>query len=463
MWFFCITLNQQLLVIKMKHANPHRHYKEVTDYQIREKAKDLGVEKYNPDIIRDMANLASGGSLRPLKDVLNDVDENYEFNALSDNDGDYRLPNQCTNSYTKSRQAAIETWQNQEKDYQKNIHDFLTHVDFAQFDGSPLEKAHHLQSYLNKGGEDKGEDGDGNGRIVGFNKGESGKKMAEKLHEKVELIKKLKPSEQELMLGEDYNENDSLILKAKDIDNNMLEVLRAAGNVEKISQISTVETGVMRKKHNGNIVRHRKMRGVEEFGRIGSTDLAQKKQLLINGIINDDYYVKENYVKEKGTPFIILLVDDSGSMNCSNKKEKALGIIFNLIGRVKKEGVCVLFSFFEERCHKFYYFTPENIKEIDEFFGSFLKYNFRKNVTRVGKCIQEAIVEFDKITKTETRFKISKTNRHIVIINDGDDDASDVKFSDLRGSKLHGFILDSSNDDIKRLCNKSGGVYRESL
>lgn len=462
-YFFYTTLNSQLLVRKMKHANPSRHYKEVTDYEIKQKAQQLKIEKYNPDIIRDMANLASGGSLRPLKDVLSDVDETYQFQTLPDSDNEFRLPNQSGHSYTQYRQVAIDAWKNTEKDYRKNIHDFLSHVDFDQFDGSPLEKAHHLQAYLNSENGKEREDGDGNSRISAFGKGDGGKKIAEKLHEKVELLKKLTPGEQQSLLGEEFEENDSLILKAKNVDSNMLEILRAAGNIDKISQISTVEKGIMRKKHDGNIVRHRKMRGIEEFGRISTTDLAQKKQLLINNIVNNDYYVKENYVKEKGTPFIILLVDDSGSMCSNSKKEKALGIIFNLLNRVEKEGVCILFSFFETHCHKFHYFHPENPEEIKKFFESFLKYTFNKNVTRVGRCIKEAIVEFDKIVETEKRYKISKTNRHIVIVNDGDDDASDVTFDDLRGSKLHGFILDSSNDDIRKLCNKSGGVYRESL
>jgi hypothetical protein len=50
-----------------------------------------------------------------------------------------------------------------------------------------------------------------------------------------------------------------------------------------------------------------------------------------------------------------------------------------------------------------------------------------------------------------------------VVVNDGDDDASNITLAMLKGAKLHSFILNSSNSDLRCISLQSGGTYREKI
>jgi hypothetical protein len=103
------------------------------------------------------------------------------------------------------------------------------------------------------------------------------------------------------------------------------------------------------------------------------------------------------------------------------------------------------------------------IPDISKFFNSVIKSEgFNRCNTEVGNCIVEALDQADKIA-AEHPNQISAKDKHLVVVNDGEDDASNITLSRLKGAKLHSFILNSSNSDLRCISLQSGGTYREKI
>lgn len=435
---------------------PSNSYLHSSADEVKQAAKQIGVNKYAPDLVEDLCNIASGGSFVSASDIHDYCSNNFNKVLEPDSDGDYKKPSGYTKSYSEAKQA----WVEKDVKYHQNIIMFLETLDLRSIPGnSPLEKALNCIKYLGDQASNSGSnDTSGNPTIPIFKEGEdAAKKQAETINEAIELVDKLDQEDKELLDMKDDDINIEQLVKSEV----MRDILRASNEMDKISAIKTKPSSKLIKDDQGDIKLGRAIKGFDEFHKINPLELVNPKAMMAYRVINNEARVDEKHKREFKMPFVTLIVDDSGSMDDNGKMNKAIGIIHNILKRVKRGECWLNFSFFEKSCHKFYLLS--SFDDVDDFYKKTIrKHRFNNSGTNVANAIKEALDQFDKIA-AENKDSISSKDRHIIVVNDGEDDATSVKVADLKGAKLHSFILNSSNDHLKMISVASGGIYRQDI
>lgn len=434
------------------------HYQTPVAEEIKAVAEKTGINKYSRSLVEDLSNIFSGGSFSSSEYIRELVESNIKLDLQPDSDGDYYCHKNYSKSYTKNINEAKQSFVEAELKYHQNIQEFIKQLDANQFNGnSSLEKALNcikmLSSKLESG---RGSDSSGDNIIPIFQDGD-GKGLANELHEAIDLVDKLDKEDKELLDLSDSDEENVSKLMSDELVKIILEV---SSSMDKFTQIKTKPSSKLKLNPEGDVKQSRAIRDFSEIRKLNKRELINSKQALAMRIINHEASVTERYEREFKIPFVNLICDDSGSMTSNSKNKKAIGIIYNILKRVMREECWLSFSFFEQHCHKFYLLSVHD--DIKSFFNNEIKkHMFNNEGTNVKTCIHEAINEFEAICQTNS--DISSKDRHLIVINDGEDDCSGLNASELKGCKLHGFILNSSNADIKRVCNSTQGVYKEKL
>ena len=415
------------------------NYYTVFSSEIRRMTKEMNVNEYDEELVTDLANIWSGGKLTSPGHIRSNT--NYRNVDITSN-GEYELPRGGT--VTKLSQAQDE-WHKHDVQVQLDTQEFIKEIMDVDVPGdSPLEQAINTIKLLDK-------DRD-------MSRGR-GKQLAVKIKNKLEAAKSMDSIDMEVTGNNEINDVD----RAAKMDNTWTEILRVSAETNKIAALSTTPTPTLRRKVDGNVVRSRPITGFDELHKITSRELILPRNVLNSRIIEGECHVNERYEKQCKIPFVNIIVDNSGSMEGShNKHLKAMGIVYNLVKRAYAGECWLNFSFFEKSCHEFY-FLPFDYDDITKFFNSVIKSEgFHGGNTEVGTCIVEALAQADKIA-AEYPNMISAKDKHLVVVNDGQDDASNITLAMLKGAKLHSFILDSENADLRRISLQSGGTYRENI
>ena len=413
-------------------------YYTVFPSEIRQMTREMNVADYDEGLVTDLANMWSGGQLTTPEHIR--ANTNYR-NLHTESNGEYRIPRGET--VTKLSQAQ-DLWHKHDVQIQLDTQEFIKEIMDVDVPGdSPLEQAINTIKFLDK---------DQN-----MSRGRA-KQLAVSIKKKLEAARLMDSVDMDITSNNDIQEID----RAAKMDNSWSEILRVSAAMNKIKAISTHPTPTLIRKVDGNIVRSRPITGFDELHEIKPNELILPRSVLNSRIIEGECHVNQRYTKQCKIPFVNLIVDNSGSMRSNNKNYKAMGIVYNLVKRVYAGECWLNFSFFEEHCHKFY-FLPFDYDDISKFFNSVIKSeSFNEGGTEVGNCIVEALTQADKIA-AEHPNQISAKDKHLVVVNDGDDDASNITLAMLKGAKLHSFILDSSNADLRRISLESGGTYREKI
>jgi hypothetical protein len=406
--------------------------------------KDMNVDSFSPSLVEDLCNMMSGGTFVTESDIKHQVTNNFSQMFLAK---------------TKEHQEESIL---KEMEYHRNIQTFLR--DMPSIDDipgdSPMEQSFNFLKILGNsadpGTSDSPTDGEGIPQFA--KKGQTeGTRLLNKFSQSQQLMKKLRPEDKEAL---NLDEDEVLAmsqLMSSDVKRN---IALACSKIEQLNAISTKVSTKFRIDSSGTFVFSRGIRGFDEMSQLTHNEFLLPTAALSQRIIDGESRVSQRYSKETQMPFITMICDDSGSMKASYKCAKALGIIMNVVQRVEKKECILLFSFFEKHCHKFVLLSSE--EESREWFQNVaMKKNFNTCTTDVATSCKEALDEFNKV-QLQFSSKISK-DRHLIIINDGEDDASSLTRSMFPNTKVHAFVLDSSNDDLKRICNQTGGVYKQHI
>jgi uncharacterized protein with von Willebrand factor type A (vWA) domain len=400
--------------------------------------REMNIADYDEVLVTDLANMWSGGQLTTSEHIRSNI--NYR-NLHTESNGEYKLPRGGT--VTKLSQAQDE-WHEHDTQVQLDTQEFIKEIMDVDVPGdSPLEQAINTIKFLDK--------------YQDMSRGRA-KQLAVRIKNKLEAARSMDSVDMEMTGNNDVNDVD----RAAKMDNTWSEILRVSSAMNKIKAISTHPTPTLIRAVDGDIERSRPITGFDELHKIKSSELILPRNVLNSRIIEGECHVNERYKKQCKIPFVNVIVDNSGSMRSDNKNYKAMGIVYNLVKRAYAGECWLNFSFFEEHCHKFY-FLPFDYPDISKFFNSVIKSEgFNRCNTEVGNCIVEALDQADKIA-AEHPNQISAKDKHLVVVNDGEDDASNITLSRLKGAKLHSFILNSSNSDLRLLSLQSGGTYREKI
>lgn len=437
------------------------HYQTPVASEIKEVAKEYELNKYSSSLVQDLSNILSGGKFTDSNTIREFVSENIDLNLEADSDGDYNcIRKYCDGKgYTKSYEEAKNSYIEAEVDYHINIQEFIKQLPLDKLIGhSSLHKAMSCIKMLSsKVDGDSNTDSQGESKIPIFSEGNAATKLASELKEAIDLVDKLDKEDAELLdIEGDYEDNVSKLMDDKLVKT----ILEVSSSMDKFTQIRTKPSAKLKLNPEGDVKQSRSIRDFSEIKKLNKRELLNSKQALAMRIINHEASVTDKYEKEYKIPFINLICDNSGSMTSNDKSKKAIGIIYNILKRVKRNECWLNFSFFESHCHEFFLLSSHD--DIKQFFNTVIrKQRFNEGGTDVKTCIFEALKEFEDICKAN--LEISSKDRHLIVVNDGQDDCSGLNASELKGCKLHGFILDSSNEDIKRVCNATKGVYKENI
>lgn len=249
-------------------------------------------------------------------------------------------------------------------------------------------------------------------------------------------------------------------------DKDMREVLRVASYMQDIRQISEVEH-TYEPDPTGQMIRYESSRGLEDLEKIDGEDMTMGPVILSHNLICGEVLLKRRYKRKAETSVINVLIDRSGSMRSESKNIKALGVLWYLVKQVIKKKAIVIFSFFESDADNFHVLDYRHMtsKELRTWFFKAMQNPFEGGTTEVGKASLQAIRKFKELMLTEEYENINVNKAHLVLINDGEDDATDLTVEALEelDAILHGFILFNSNSHIEYLAKETGGFYCEGI
>lgn len=211
------------------------------------------------------------------------------------------------------------------------------------------------------------------------------------------------------------------------------------------------KTGKLVRSVQGNIHKYTPM---EDFSEIYHMDLMQV--VLPNfdtKMAQKDLYVRSRFEKVERGQNLIILIDDSGSMN-EDCKRAMLKAALTLKIRDISDAHHVYIGTFEMRLFGF--------KKIDkgttfEQLRSFIFLN--KGTTDVNGCIMETISQI-KARKLQDRagghYQLSEDSFEILVVNDGQDHVDETFHPAI---KTHALCLKQTNNRLKNVCHRSGGTY----
>ena len=422
------------------------------DYELRELAKKYGVESVSKDLLYDLSMQLSGkGKPRNPLDLKADLLK--EAPVLMPNaKGDYLYKGKQYSCLSEFQEAWVD---NQYENIHKPIMSF---VGSLPNDGSvpgktPLKKAVNVVRKLNQKHPNKTEDTNG-GMLPMFDEPEELKAIKDEIRKDIEIAANM--DDLDRLLASEGNEDDD---GAAFLNNDELFkfIFRVEQAIRAQSRISPTPRARLLKDIEGTELIPRSSRGISDLPYAPTRALLTRRKLAAK-LIQGQVSINDRYQRERSTPLLAMLLDKSGSMR-GTKAMKGLGILWYLVKEVA-EGNCIgLFSFFESECIKFHVLDPEKM-DVIEWFRGISKSSFSMGGTNVKRSILQIL---DEISELEKVYDIDISQKEVVAVNDGQDDTAGLKKSDLKGAKLHAFILQNENEHLGNIAMSSGGLYKNDI
>jgi len=428
--------------------------------EMREAALKAEVRKFSADLVHDFCNLLAGGEILPPSEwrdhVRREADEKL---PKPDSDGDWSLSG---GGYTKNRTEAVNDRVERGMKYQQAVCDFLQTVELDKFPGSsPLEQAMNMLKLLaTQNGGEPGGDGE---TLPIFQEGNP-EKSAERLNDIMDDVESLTDEEQELLDSDDDDgsgdgergDDDLRTMKlAEDMARGKDVWLKVSRQLDQLSRMKVAKSVKVIPDPEGEEVRVRPIDHLGEITRLQKTEWALPSALRNYRLVSKTAMVRERVRREEKQQLLYMIIDCSGSMGDGQRIAKAGGVLMNRLKAVVAGEAQMYVRFFDSRLYEEHYAsTPAEAKELIRRFEA---KNFSGGSTAIDACAREAQKRIEEIV-AEGRV----TRPELVIVTDGDDSVR-LTIDDLKGTKLHAFVVERSNSALTDLAIKTGGVGIENL
>lgn len=443
--------------------------------EMKEAAKKIGLKSYSRDLVADLCNLASGGGVNPPSGYRDQIRRKAEESlSAPDSDGDYRLAN---GKYTKSRFEAVEDATNKSMRYHQNVCDFLQSVDLSAFPGAtPLEQAMSMLKLLatQQGGQGGGEGGE---PLPIFQESERPEGIAEKLEDLMEQVDSLSQDELDMLDPDGQNhpiekdeESDgqrsgtqelNKLKVAEDLveGSNKRVMLDISRQLDQISKLQLHKQVKMEEDPTGDEVRQRPIRNLGELSRVSKSAWGMRQQnetYFLYQAVTGQLPVRERVTRNEKKQCVYILVDGSGSMN-GRRHYKASGVVMNRLKAVIEGDAEVWVSVFDTSLSRAKVArTPEEARQLIK---EFTNGNFRGGGTDIAGSVREAHKQIEERIKSgEAIYR-----PEIVVLTDDDSSVSSLKPSEVSGTKIHGFAIESRNASLVTFAKATGGVGFENF
>lgn len=415
---------------------------------IREKAEEIGLKAYAPDLIRDIVSRISGGEIRKESDLQAEIRQHViKTMPTPDSDGEWKTP--ISRKWTADRNKYIAEKVEDQLQYQRNVIDFIKNTDFNVPGNTPLEKALLLVNSLSKL--------DGN---EGATEGEPlpifyiNKNMSKEISDIMEEMEILTQEEKDFLLEGEFKSEikgaeEMLALSDKEIR----DLLHISRELNELSKFAKKKSSQIEPDLNGEDMRIRSMKSISELPKIRRQNWREYKRnpkLFMHKALNNGFNINERCTRKEKKQFIYFLIDTSGSMDKEYKIKRVQGILLNRLMAAAK-GDCELWlSFFEESLSELH--KIDDKETAISYFKKFQRHYYNGGGTNIPNAIKEGVGIIKEHIKDDS-FMIPE----IAIITDDDDSSSHIKKEDLEGNVLHSFIL-GYNTPLVELSKASGGI-----
>lgn len=349
--------------------------------------------------------------------------------------------------------------------YEKNLKDFLSKLDYSYEGRTPMAKAlsiiatiYNQKSTSTQNTESGGEDD--NEALDLFSESDSscGSKLAQDINADLDRYEKLMPSGSYTAktFGADGKDTLKSVAAAK-LDIRQLNVLN------KLARLKIYENEIAAHKEItwkvNPLSTDVKVVPLTDFSQSLKVSPVQRamphyQYKLATKQVMPKEHIKYTIKKQ----CLAFLIDDSGSMCDNFKMEWVKALLLNRIDQVIRGEAELFICTFEDQLDENAWIPVRNKEEADEVLENFHKYfEFDRGATDIEKAVTQAITDIKSGT-LNGNITIDSIKPQICVINDGDDYVSPHYTPDF---VVHGFILGSTNHNMKKMCEKSGGIYEQ--
>lgn len=438
------------------------------------------------DIVADVINLSSGGTMTPLEEDLPAIKERAANDTAAEikrvgDEGSWALPtampefingdgspsNTTIHSTRKKSvlQGSFEKYHlNYNTQLRRILHDFSEKYDFKSLPGdSPLQRAITFTRMLMAAGGDQS----------ALGQGHAVDDLVDQLGETAELLKNMTDGEKELMMeamddeGEEQERPGSgesgtggletAELKAAKMAEDMVEgkalFLTVARHLATLSKMHIARSHERYLDPAGRLIDPRQIDNVDNMGKISAVEWAYPQAYRNYRVVTYQSRIYERVRDVAKKQCIYMLVDCSGSMG-GYKTYMAGGCIMRALKGVIDEDAEVYIRLFDTALHREHEVkTPEQAKEAIRLL---LRGNFSGGGTKITPCVIDAVKRINELMATN---KLARPE--LVLVTDGDDDLRDFTADKLAGIKLHAIVVegcDASCLHMRELARQSGGI-----
>lgn len=414
----------------IQRTRPHRNYISPINYEIDQKLKELDFKgDINKKLIDDLCNMMS----------FEYYDEDIE---------------KC---FTNP-----ETWEGRPKDieYNKNVQEFLRNIKFNSYPGTPLERAIIIAAQLaamdkqQGGGKGKGK-GDSKSKGEGEGEGEEEetiglfepgpnrsdpKDVAEQMSLIMEKLKITSDFEKEALELNTVNTLHQVVKLSQKANYLMTKIslkLKHFGKIQVARKRTHITDNHSRKK------RYMKLTDVNKIlkvNKIKYLDPAFEYKLATNQLL-----YKEGFKTEEEKQLLMMLIDDSGSMNTPLKVAWRNAVLLNRCEAVANGDAELIVYRFERGLYGRTHLKTK--EEAMSFYRTMLKHSPHGGTTDIEGCLKKCITEIESM---------HGFNPDIMIVLDGQDHFDDM---DNKGVKVHAVIIGTQHASLEKFCKKTGGMF----
>ncbi|OGR85789.1 MAG: hypothetical protein A2901_01610 [Elusimicrobia bacterium RIFCSPLOWO2_01_FULL_54_10] len=430
--------------------------------EMRVAAQQVGLRQFEIGLVTDLCNLAAGGTINPPS----------SYRARMRDFAEEQIPRDKPN-----REREVETKFNDLMKYHQAVQDFLEAIDLTRFPGnSPLEQAMSVLKLLAKmpNGAGGGENG-GNLMIPIFQNNDNPEKVAEQLHEVMDMVDSMSEIEQE-MLDPDGNyveespEGDGQRSGHQELNRQkvaedlvpgadkrvMLDISRTLDQFTKLQARKQVR---LEQDPMGEEVRSRPIRSISELSRVSKAAWAMRQEASTHFLyqaVSGQLPVRERATRIERKQTIFVLLDGSGSMR-GRKHWKATGVVMNRLKAVLSGDAVVYLSVFDtEMGDPRSASTPEEARTLIKDFASG---NFRGGGTDIAAAIRAAHTYIAEQIKGGAMLY----RPEVVVLTDEDTSVAALKKSEIPGTRVHGFAMEVANKSLVEFARSTGGVGIEKF
>ena len=349
--------------------------------------------------------------------------------------------------------------------YDSNVKQFLSTLDYSYEGRSPMAKALSVIATIynqkSSDNESRNEGDREDDALPFFTDEQGGAKLAHMVNNDFDMYEKLMPkgSYTQKTLNEDGTKLNSVAAASLNID--QLKVLN------KLSRLKIYENEIAAHKE----ITWKVNPMSTDVKLVPLTNFAQSLKVspIQRAMPHYQYKLATKQVMPKEhikytikKQCLAFLVDDSGSMSSQYKLEWVKALLHNRIDQVMRGEAELYICTFEDELDSNAWLPVRNYEEAQEVLKHFDDYfRFDRGVTDIQKSVNTAIEQIKTGTmrdKNGNIIVVDSIKPQICVINDGDDYVSPSYNPEFT---VHGFILGQKNENMKKMCEKSGGIYEE--